>query len=290
MLWVPGNREQWMKDAPRYAPDALILDLEDSVPPQEKAQARTLVRKALDDAAQADLAIFVRVNGLDSGLIEDDLESVVSPGLYGILLPKVNGPEDITAADAVLQSFERKAGLATGTLFISPGIETARGIREAYEIGKASRRVAYVGMGHMKSGDAARDVGFVWSREGKETLFLRAKVLLDARAAGTPYPCAGPWSDIRDLEGLRAYCQEMRQLGYTGFTGLHPSHIPIANEVFTPTPDEIAYWNGVVRAMEEAEKDGRAAVIYDGQMIDIAMEKTARDMLEMARRIGVLEE
>lgn len=289
MLWVPGNRERWMQNAPQYGADALILDLEDSVPLHEKPQARQLVRKALDTLGAAGQTLFVRVNDLESGLIQDDLEAIVSSGLYGILLPKVGGAENIVEADNLLKVFEGRAGLEVGTIFISPGIETAQAIREAYEIGRASPRVAYMGVGHIKSGDVARALGYVWSREGKETLFVRSKVLLDARAAGDPYPCAGPWSDIKDLEGLRAYCLEMRQLGYSGFTALHPSHVPIANEIFTPSRDEIAYWQGVVLAMEEAEKAGRAAVLYEGQMVDIAMVKTARDMLEMTRQLGILE-
>ncbi len=287
LLWVPGNRESWIQKAPEYGADALILDLEDSVPYSEKLAARDIVARYLHTDTATDPAIFVRVNALGSGLIEDDIEAIVSRRLYGILLPKVYGPEDIVAADTLLGHFERVAGLEPGLTIIKPGIETARGIREAYRIGLASPRVAHIGAGHMKAGDAARALGFQWTRGGKETFYMRAKVLLDARAAGDPYPCADPWSDIGDLEGLRDYLVEMRQLGYTGFTPLHPSHVPIANEVFTPTPDEIAGWQGLVREMDEARKQGRAAVIYQDQMIDIAMEKTARDMLDMARKLGL---
>jgi len=288
MLWVPGNKERWIQNAPQYGADALIIDLEDSVPPHEKQQARQLARNALDTLGAAGCTIIVRVNDLESGLIEQDLETVVSSGLYGIRLPKERGAKDIVEVDGLLKVFEQQAGLAVGSVLIMPGLETAQAIREAYEIVSASPRVCHAGVGHMKLGDAARALGYVWSREGKETLFVRSKVLLDARAAGDPYPCAGPWSDISDIEGLRGYCLEMRQLGYTGFTALHPSHVPVANEIFTPSQDEIDYWQGVVLAMEEAEKADSAAVVYQGQMIDIAMARTARDMLEIARQLGIL--
>ncbi len=287
MLWVPGNRESWIPRAAASGADALILDLEDSVPYSEKLAAREIVARYLNTDTATDPAIFVRVNELGGGLIEDDIEAIVSRRLYGILVPKVYGPEDIVTVDTLLGHYERCAGLEPGQTVIKPGIETARGIREAYQIGRASPRVAHIGAGHMKGGDAARALGFQWTRDGKETFYMRAKVLLDARAAGDPYPCADPWSDIGDLEGLRAYLVEMRQLGYTGFTPLHPSHVPIANEVFTPTPDEIAGWQGLVREMDEARKQGRAAVVYQDQMIDIAMEKTARDMLDLARKLGL---
>lgn len=287
LLWVPGNRESWISKAIATGADALILDLEDSVPYAEKLAAREIVARYLHADTATTPAIFVRVNELGGGLIEDDIEAIVSPRLYGVVVPKIHGPEDIVTVDAVLGHYERCAGLTTGQTIIKPGIETAHGIREAYQIGCASPRVAHIGVGHMKAGDAARTIGFQWTREGKETFYIRSKVLLDARAAGDPYPCADPWSDIGDLEGLRAYLLEMRQLGYTGFTPLHPSHVPIANEIFTPTPEEIADWKGIIREMDEVSKQGRAAVVYQGQMIDIAMEKTARSMLEMARKLGL---
>ena len=287
MLWVPGNRESWIEKAVATGADALILDLEDSVPYSEKVTARDIVARYLQTNTATDPAIFVRVNELGGGLIEDDIEAIVSPRLYGILVPKVSGPEDIVTVDTVLDHYERCAGLEPGQTIIKPGIETALGIREAYQIGLSSPRIAHIGVGHMKAGDASRSLGFQWTREGKETLYIRSKVLLDARAAGDPYPCADPWSDIGDLEGLRAYLVEMRQLGYTGFTPLHPSHVPIANEVFTPTSEEIEGWKGLIHEMGEARKQGRAAVIYQNQMVDIAMEKTARDMLDMARKLGL---
>ena len=289
-LYVPGNREPWLAGASRYGADALILDLEDSVPLNQKEQARRLVRKMLDALGKVGPMIFVRVNGLETELTADDLEAVVSPGLYGIVLPKVRGPQDIAETDSLLKLYESRVGLEVGTVIVSPGLETARAVREAYEIGIASPRVAYMSPGSAKSGDLSRALGYAWTREGRETLFLRSKILLDARAAGDPFPRAGVWSEIQDLEGLNAYALEMRQLGYTGVTLIHPSHVSIANKVFTPSREEIAYWQGLVQAMEEAEKAGRAAVPYQGGMVDIAMVKTGRAILKMAQQLGLLED
>lgn len=288
-LYVPGNREPWLAGASRFGADALIFDLEDSVPLNQKAQARRLVQKTLDALGKLGHTIFVRVNALETELTAEDLEAVVSPGLYGIVLPKAHGPEDIAEVDALLTLYERRVGLEAGTVFISPSLETARAVREAYEIGKVSRRVAYMSPGSAKSGDLSRALGYTWTREGKETLFLRSKVLLDARAAGDPFPRAGVWSEIEDFEGLRAYALEMRHLGYTGLTVIHPRHVPTVNEVFTPSRDEIAYWQGLIQAMEEAEKAGRAAVPYQGHMVDIAMVKTGRAVLKMAQQLGLVE-
>ena len=287
-LFVPGNKEDWMRKAPRYGADALILDLEDSVPAEGKADARVLVRRMLEELGAAGQTLFVRVNGLETGLTSDDLEAVTYPYLYAALLPKVQGPEDVAEVDVLLNFFERRAGMEAGATLIDPALETAKGIRDAYQISLASPRVAHVGVGGGKGGDVARSVGFDWTPEGTETLYIRSKVLLDARAAGVPYPLTGAWMDIHDLEGLRAASVQAKRIGYTGTTLIHPSHIPVANEVFTPTKEEIEGWKGLIDAMEARKREGGAAVTYQGNMVDVAHEETARAMLEMARELGVL--
>lgn len=289
VLFVPGNKEDWMRKAPRYGADALILDLEDSVPQEGKAEARLLVRRMLEELGAAGQTLFVRVNRLETGLTGDDLEAITGPFLYGVVLPKVQGPEDVVEVDILLKFFERRAGVPPGKTFVDPSLETARGIREAYQIATASPRVAHMGASGGKGGDTARAIGFQWTPEETETLFLRSKVLVDSRAAGVPYPLTGGWFDIRNLDGLRAAARQAKQLGYTGMHLIHPSHVPVVNEVFTPTKEEIAQWQGLVKAMEERKGQGGAAVTYQGNMVDIAHEETARAMLEMARELGVLE-
>ena len=288
-LFVPGNKEDWMRKAPRYGADALILDLEDSVPPVEKAGARVLVRKMLEELGPAGHTLIVRVNRLETGLTGDDLEAVTCPHLYAIMLPKVQGPEDVVEADILLKLFERRAGMEVGQVLIDPALETAQGMRQAYEIATSSARVAHMGASGGKGGDPARSIGFEWTPEGMETLFFRSKVLLDSRAAGVPYPVSGGWMDLHNLDGLRAAAQQAKGLGYTGMHLIHPSHVPVVNEVFTPTKDDIAQWRGVIAAMEEGRKQGGAAVPFQGDMIDIAHEETAKIMLERARELGVLD-
>ena len=288
-LFVPGNKEDWMRKAPRYGADALILDLEDSVPPEGKAEARLLVRKMLEELGPAGQTLVVRVNRLETGLTGEDLEAITCPYLYAVMLPKVQGPEEVIEVDVLLKFFERRAGMEVGKVFIDPALETAEGIRRAYEIAMASPRVAHLGASGGKGGDTARSIGFQWTPQGMETLFLRSKVLVDSRAAGVPYPVSGGWMDIHDLEGLRAAAQQAKGLGYTGMHLIHPSHVPVVNEVFTPTKEEITQWQGLVKAMEEQRGQGAAAVTYQGDMVDIAHEETARTMLEMARALGVLE-
>ena len=160
-------------------------------------------------------------------------------------------------------------------------------MRNVYEIVTQCRRVTQVTLAAGPGGDAARAIGYAWSREGTETLYLRAKVLLDARAAGVQYPTISSWWNIKDLEGLERDAKWNRQLGYRGQTVMHPSHVPIVNAVFTPSEEEIAFHKGLIEAMEDAQRKGIAAVTYKGDMVDEAMLKTSRELLDFARSIGV---
>ncbi|MGA2409139.1 MAG: aldolase/citrate lyase family protein, partial [Candidatus Binataceae bacterium] len=182
-LFVPGNREDRMLKAPRFGADALILDLEDAVALPDKARSRAVVRGALEQLGKGGQTLFVRVNDLETGLTWADLDAIVCPELYCVMLPKVTGPEDVKKVDTILEFLERKHGIEPGSILIDPVLETAQGMRQAYEVGIASRRVAYMGGLTGKDGDIARAIGFSWTPEGHEAFFYIAKVLLDARAA-----------------------------------------------------------------------------------------------------------
>jgi citrate lyase subunit beta/citryl-CoA lyase len=211
---------------------------------------------------------------------------VLCPELHAIVLPKIETPADLHELDALLTHLERRLGIPPGTIETPLGCETAKAMRNVYEIATACRRVKNVSLAAGPGGDAARAIGYTWSKEGTETLFLRGKVLLDARAAGIQYPTISSWWNIKDLDGLERDATWNRQLGYRGQTVMHPSHVPIVNRVFTPTDEEIAFHKGLIEAMEDAQKKGLAAVTYKGDMVDEAMVKTSREMLEFARSIG----
>ncbi len=286
-MYVPGNKEDWMRKAPQYGSDALIFDLEDSVPVPDKEEARVLVRKMLEELGGEKPALTVRVNRLETGLTGDDLEAITCPQLYGVLLPKVESSADVVEVDNLLSYFERKAGMEVGSVFVDPGLETAQSIRQSYEIATASPRIAHMGGSGGKGGDTSRSIGFQWTPEGLETLYLKSKVLIDVRSAGVPYPMSGGWFDIHDLEGLRSLAVQLRQLGYTGMHLIHPSHVPVVNEVFSPTSEDVRHWQGLVKAMEEMRATGGAAITFGGDMVDIAHEETARTMLAIAKEMGI---
>jgi citrate lyase subunit beta/citryl-CoA lyase len=287
LLFVPGNRPAWMEKAVGYGADCLVLDLEDSVPNQEKVAARPLVKAGIKALNAKGQAVNVRVNGFATGLTFDDLEGVLCPELAGVSLPKVESVADMNELDALLTHLEKRMGIPGGSIATPLGCETAKAMRNIYEIATSCPRVRGVGLAAGPGGDAARAIGYIWSKEGMETLFLRSKAVLDARAAGIQYPTISSWWNIKDLEGLERDARWNRQLGFRGMTVMHPSHVPIVNKVFTPSEDEIAFYKGLIQAMEEAEKKGIAAITYKGDMVDEAMLKTAREMLEFAKSIGL---
>jgi citrate lyase subunit beta/citryl-CoA lyase len=257
--------------------------------------ARGLVSEFLEDAptGPADPVYFVRVQPVASGMILRDLQAVMGPNLSGVLLPKITGPADVYAADAILGCLETELGLPVGHTMLYPILETASAIRNAYEIAMASERVAYMGGAVSRFGDIAGDIGFRWTRRVTETLFIREKVLIDARAAGIRYPISGMWGGANDdLEGLREWLTELRDIGYFGMMLGNKEHVEIVNTAFTPTPDDVEYWKELDRLAAAAEQDN-SQVIYgdanqgEGHEIHIAHVATARKLLTWATELGV---
>lgn len=278
LLFVPGNRESWIAKVPGYQSDAIILDLEDSVPANAKADARALVSRSIPKLAEAGVRVFVRINRNPDGYDAQDVRACVVPGLEGLVLPKPDGPEDVKAAGELLDVAERDAGAARRASLI-PTLETARSLYFAYECALHERVVAIFGA-IARNADVSRSVGFQWTPQGQETLYLRSRVVLAARAAGK-LPLGGLWQKVHELEGLREFARFNRSLGMTGEMILHPSNASIVNEVYAPTAEEIAYYRGMVDAFEAGVAQGRASVMYEGEHIDLAHVITARDILAL---------
>jgi len=287
-LFVPGNRPSWVRKADSHYADAVILDLEDSVPPAEKAEARRVVSEQIPKLASRNQRVFVRINGhpcSSDGLVEADIETVVCEELETIVVPMVREPKDVERLDAVLRHVERRDGLVEGDLNLVFTIETAQAMRSVYELCRATTREVTVECGAVKGTDTNYALGFEWTgpgRSGLETLHLREKALMDARAAGIEYPLAGTYVDVDDVEGLREDMQFAREMGYTGYVVIHPSHVDHANDVFLPDADRVEYWVGAQEALREAEAQGKSAVRYQGDMIDTANLDMAERYLSFA--------
>ena len=288
VLFVPGNRPDWIDKAPRFGPDALIIDLEDAVPVAEKLSTRSVVRAGIERSRERGMPIVVRVNGLSTGLTAEDVEAVVAEGVVALAVPKLEHPEELLKIDAWIEFCERKAGLPVGGIEIMALPETARGILKAYELATACPRVGNVigGVGS-RSGDVAQAIGYKWTRPGLETLYMASHVLLANRAAGIAYPIATGSLEVGDLDLVRAQLQRAREIGYRGALLIHPAAVAIANQVFAPSQDEIDWNKGVLQAMAAAEQEGRAATTYDGMMIDYAHVRNALDLLQQAAAFGM---
>jgi citrate lyase subunit beta/citryl-CoA lyase len=300
VLFARGDDRDSLDRAVASGADSIVADLEEprtpyTEPDREKGRA---VAREFFDAQPTDTGplLFARVQPWRTGQTLKDLRAVIGPSLGGVLVPKIQSPADVHAVDGLLTCMEAESGLAPGHVVLYPILETAQAIRLAYEIGSASPRVAYMGGAISRFGDIHQAVGFRWTAEGEETLFLRSKVLIDARAAGIRYPISGMWGGDRDdLDGLRAFAMSLRNLGYYGMMLGDPSYIPVVHEVFTPTPSEVAYWQDLDRLAADSERDGGGPIVYgdpnqgEGHVVHIAHVGSARRNLAWARDLGVVE-
>jgi citrate lyase subunit beta/citryl-CoA lyase len=282
MLFVPGHKPSWVAKGIAAGADALILDLEDSVPDADKQRTRDTVARSLADAAGSGVGLWVRPNSWESGLAGLDLEEVVVAGLDGLFLPKVRSAIDVVRFDTLLSHLELRTGLPHGAIGLVISFETAASMADCREIAAASPRVASLFGATSRDGDVARALGYRYTAEGLETLYLRSRIVMAARAAGLDHPLGGLWQDVGDLAGLVPFAEQNRSLGYRGQVVIHPSHVAPVNEVFTPSTEEVAFYRGMVDVFERAEAEGNAAVSYEGQHIDYAHVKTAREVVAFA--------
>ena len=287
LLFVPGNKPRMHEKAAESGADALILDLEDAVPPAEKPRARPLVREALGKILG--LARYVRVNAEGTPWLAEDLDAVVCDGLDGVVLPKAEHVAALERVADLLAAAEARVGLPPGRTAIILQIETALGVRNTYELAVASPRVASVCPGTARDGDLQRDLGAAWSLNGPELAYARAKVLLDAKAAGIAYPIDGVFADFQDDAGFLAEAGLARRLGYVGKMLIHPRQIPLAHRAFTPAAEEVAYYRRLLDAFEAAVASGSAAISVGGVMVDVAMATRARQVLALAEQVGAKE-
>lgn len=288
LLFVPGNKPRMHEKAAGAGADGLILDLEDSVPPAEKPAARPMVRAALEKIRGPDL--YVRVNAAGTQWLEEDVLAVVCGGLHGIMLPKVEHVSTVGAVSDLLTAAEKQAGVPSGQIQIILQLETALGVYNTYALATASPRVASVCPGTARDGDLQRDLGASWSLNGPELAYARAKVLLDAKAAGIAYPLDGVFADFQDDAGFLAEATVARRMGYFGKTVVHPRQIPLAHRAFTPDAQEVAHYRRLLQAFEAAVAAGSASIDLDGTMVDAAMATRARQFLALAEQVGVRDE
>jgi len=274
-LYVPGTRADMIQKATKYDPDAVIIDLEDTVPMDLKAQTRGRVA---DLIPQLSMPPLVRVNS-EPELIEDDLDAVVSGNIRGILIPMAESVSAIEEANRVVSRLEGERQLEPDSIKFILLVESALGVLRCYDLATAASRVESVAFGSAEDGDLQRALGCTFSIAGTELMYARSKVLLEARAARLPYVLDGAFSDIKDDDALRADCTLSRRLGYDGRTLIHPAQIPVARAAYARPEEELAHYREAVKEFEAAEKRGEASIQVNGRLIDYAMYKQAKAVL-----------
>ena len=286
VLFVPGNNMRMIAKIATLDADAVILDLEDSVPLFDKETARIFIRDSMKPIKSSGISVFVRVNALSTELTKEDLKFVVVKDLDGIMLPKTETRVDIVKIKRMLRKTEKKIGIEQRNFKIIPLIETSKGVMNVHSIASASSRIVAIAFG---AGDYYRDIGrdiSSISSEQNELLYARSKIVNDSRAAGIPAIDTPYMGLLTDKKGLERETKRALQLGFKGKLLIHPNQIKITNEIFSPSENEVEYAKQLVAAFEEARNKGLGATSFEGKMIDKMHYQQAKELLDFAKIIA----
>lgn len=292
LLYVPATKPDWLEKAKKFNPGGIILDLEDAIIGSEKQPSRQNARKGVAILNDFGIKAFVRVNPLDAGG-DEDIATVVVPGLAGIVLPKTRGADEVRSLDLALAHAEGHAGLPLGAIDVLPTAETIEGMMEMRTIAASSKRVkGMIGLvGGAISGDFSRAAGFRPTDEGFEQLYLASRTVMESRAAGANFSMATIiGTDLKDMQAVRALMLRAKAIGFVGAVVIYPPHAAIANEVFAPGPAEIDNARGIIAALQAANQAGDGAASYKGRMIDKAMLPEALAIVREAERLEASQE
>ncbi len=286
ILILPVNNPRFVEKAYSRRADAIMLDLEDAIPPAEKDTARQLVRDSIPLAARGGARVLVRINN-DPKLLPFDLEACIYPGLDGIVLPKTESAEDLDSLSTKVEKLERDRGIELGHTKFFVLIESPRGLLKVREIATASSRIEALNVGPE---DYCLELGIEPSSDGLEIFYAISKVVTVCKAYGiSPLGILGSIGGFRDLEGFERSAIRARQLGCEGAYCIHPDQVEVLNRVFCPSQEKIEYARRVIEAFEVGLKRGTASVSLNGKMVDIPVYNRARIIVERADAIAELE-
>ena len=269
-LYVPGDDEGKIWKALAGEADAVVIDLEDAVAPKRKAEARATAARVLE--SEPGKPVLVRVNAVGTELFAADIGAVAAGHLAGLRLPKVESVEGARLAAETLEGLQSRAT-------IQCLIESALGLERAFEIATSHERVSATSLGEA---DLAADLGVA---DEAGLLYARSRVVVASRAAGLDPPVASVYTRVGDLDGLRSSTETAKRLGFLGRSTIHPSQVPVVNEVFTPQEHEIAEALELLGRLEEETAAGTGAfVLDDGRFVDKAVVQSAHLTLSLADR------
>ena len=282
LLFVPGNRSDMLEKASTADADILVPDMEDSVPDNEKLNARNLISEKLSTLSGKKQSIIPRVNALDTGLTFDDIRAVVSNNTYGISVGKIESNWDINEVSKILSQIETEKSLEPGSIKIIAWIESASAIMNVNSIATASKRMLGIAFG---AEDFTNDMGIQRSESGVEVLYPRSVVAIAAKAAGIT-AIDTPYVNFRDNDGLEEEIKNVLPLGFKAKFAIHPGQLQSINKLFSPSEEAVKYAKKVIEVFEEAERNGSGATSLDGKMIDVPVVKRARNLLELANKMS----
>lgn len=282
-LYLPGNEPKFYTNAGLHNPDGIILDLEDSVAPLEKDAAKYLVRNALCAVDFCGSERMVRINQLPRGL--DDLHFIVPHNVHVVLIPKCESAQTVIDVEEEINIIKADRNVSA-TIYLMPIIESALGVVKAFDIASASDLVCALAVGLE---DYTADLGVERTNEGRESFYARSSIVNAAKAAGVQ-AIDTVFSDVNDMDALKASVLEAKSLGFEGKGCIHPRQIQVVNEAFAPTEKEIEKAKKIVLAFEDAEKKGLGVVALGSKMIDAPVVKRAKHTIELAIRNGLLRE
>lgn len=284
LLFAPGSRPELLAKAQLGDADAMIFDLEDSVPLNAKDEARKNIADAL--AVGLKKPMFLRISNPRAGDFMADLQVLANASslvnVAGVVLPKADDAEDIQAVAKALKDVESKHNMQEGTLSILPLIETCLGLRNGFDIAKASPRVIGMALASAEQGDFMVDLGGRWTPRSLALAYPRSKLVVDARAAGVQWLVDGVFMNLKDTDMLREECLIARELGFVGKMAIHPTQVDVMHTVFSPSDLEVAYARGLIAAFRDGEARGVGAVKYEGMMVDYANVRLAERTLALA--------
>ena len=282
-LYLPGNTPKLMLNAGVHKPDAVIFDLEDSVAPQKKQEARFLVRNALRQVNFMQAERMVRINQLPAGL--EDLDFIIPHYPHVILIPKTESAVQVQQVDKKITAIKKKYN-RDHPVFLIPIIESALGVEHAFQIATASRNNIAMTIGLE---DYTADIGVRRTQEGQESLYARMRIVNACKASGIQ-PIDSVYSDVSDLEGLKDTVVNSRALGFEGMGCIHPRQISVIQECYKPGREEIEKAKKILLAYEEAKNRGFGVVSLDSKMIDKPVVKRAMATVELAKKLNILQE
>jgi citrate lyase subunit beta/citryl-CoA lyase len=279
-LFAPGNNERLLGKVFDAGADAVVLDLEDAVAANAKATARRLVAEVLPTrVGTPGPLVAVRINGIDTAWWRDDLAAVVVPGLQVIRIPKAESVAQLHEACSVLAGLELDRGIAAGAIVLVATIESAAGVMAAAEMARVPRLQSFA----FGATDFVRDIGADPAASDHATLYARQHLVIVSRAAGLLPPIASVHTQVKDLDALRRTTDEARAIGFVGRSCIHPTQVPVVNEVFTPGLAQVLAARAMLDAWLGATARGIAAfTMPDGQFVDEAVVRRARAIVELA--------